>query len=132
MGWVVEHGRDKDAGPYRTPIVGVDDVNILLDRLDAKARSDGQPAHVRICPTGGGWPILSLGVGRDEFSFLAYNHDHVRGDLDSGRPAAWMFDGEWSELPPEFCVEVRAARQAAEEFVRSGGQRPTNLHWANG
>ena len=129
MGWVVHHGNDNDTGPYQTPIDGVEELDALLDQLDAESRAEGYPAFVMICPPDARRPVLSIGLGRDEFSFLTYNLDYVHGDLDGGEPAAWMINDEWSELPPGFNVEVKVAREAAREFVRSDGQRPSNLSW---
>jgi hypothetical protein len=128
MTWIVEHGNDNDRGPHRTPVENSNDLDALLDRLDAESRAEGFPAYVRICPPVDRRPVLSLGLGRDEFSFLTYNLDHVHGDHDGGKPAAWMINDEWSELPPGFCVDAKTAREAAREFVTTG-QRPTNVDW---
>lgn len=129
MSWTIHYGNDDDQGPIQRNVEGVDQLDQMLDEIDHESREEGFPALVMIAPAGQREPLLTIGVGRDEYSILTYNSDYVRGSLDGGEPSSWWINDEPSEFPPHFGIPVAVARSVARDFVAEGGKRPSVVSW---
>lgn len=118
------------SGPQTVDVSSLSELDELLDSVATQATAEQRPVAVTlyIPELGDDSPALHLGLGRD-WSVLMYNDWHVQGTLDGGKASAWYFENDWSEAPPNHGIPVDDAREAAREFVRSHGQRPTNVEW---
>jgi Immunity protein Imm1 len=110
----------------------VEELDAVLDKATDESREDGYPYLVQIYladdPHGG--PLLKLGVGHT-FSFLWYDKTYVAGDLDGGHVTSWDWSGP-NDQPAGTGIPNELAREAAREFVRTGGQQPANVEWVEG
>jgi hypothetical protein len=130
------------------------ELNTLLDRLHDQACHDGGPAAVQIYagnhypqdrhyenghhvpgdPGDGPQPVLFLTVG-DEHSPVywieASGQEHTSEGL--GGPDdpefEYLYGGQESYAPAWSLVPREQAREAARQFMASGGQRPGNITW---
>lgn len=79
-------------------------------------------------------PMLSLGIGHPERSYLIFDGEGYGWGIDSTLPEldkALVYDcgGEAEERSPKLTrVTVVQAREAAREFIEMG-RRPTNVEW---
>lgn len=141
MSFRVAWGRTGERG-----VVGVEDLDRVLDEIGAA----GRPQVVSIYPPGyveesesSPWDepprdVLEIGIGHPDRGFVVWLGE--QGGLGAERevppwPAAshdiaFDYGGD-----PVFCGPERAsvtpgkARQAAREFIASGGRRPTCVDW---
>lgn len=119
-------------GPKQATVTDTVELDRVLDEATLEASTEGLPGVVYIATGGLRAPMLVLGVGRDDFSFLSCEGGHASGNLDGGQPTAWYYAGDHhSEIPGGRGIPVKEAREAAREFVRSGGERPGNVEWVN-
>jgi len=110
------------------------ELDAVLDRATEESQQEECPYLVQIYPVTDNpsktEPMLKLGVGRS-FSFLDWDMDYVPGELDGGEETTWEWSGPM-EKGPGVGIPNEVAREAAREFVRTGGRRPTNVEWVAG
>jgi Immunity protein Imm1 len=112
-------------GGDRDVVNTVEELDALLDRLDAEARRSGFPLDVQLDAGGGsGW--LGIVVGHDR-SVLNHVPDDANppylassGDEDEDRGFAFRYAGEFSEVHWRHTIPAELAREAARTFLLTG------------
>ena len=109
----------------RDVVSTVEELDALLDRLDAEARRSGFPLDVNVAGPGESG-ALGIVVGHER-SVLNHVPDDLnppylasRGDEDEERPFAYYFADERSELHWRHTIPAALAREAARTFFLTG------------
>jgi hypothetical protein len=114
-----------------------EELDALLDRLDAEARETGRPRDVSLTdPEGGGTLVVVLGHHR---SFVHHVPEDLnppymasRGDQDEDRPFTFFVgDDHHSETHWRHTIPADAARNAARVFLRTG-RLDERVEWEEG
>jgi hypothetical protein len=142
MSYVVSWDGPSEEEPGRgneVPVSTVDELDAVLDRVAAQATAEDLPYAVQVHRPGRHGAVM-FGIGHSVRSFLDWlDRGQPHGTADryavepgvsaASEPVAFDFYGDWTEMPPERTrVTPLAARDAAREFVRTGG-RPTCVEW---
>jgi hypothetical protein len=126
----------------------------LMDRLHDRAHRDGDPAAVQIYagnrypqsshysngrhvpddPGDGPQPVLFLTVGSEHspvYWIEADGSEHTSKGAGKADEAEfeYLYGGQESYAPAWSLVPHEQAREAARQFVVTGGQRPANITW---
>jgi hypothetical protein len=135
-------------------IITAEELDALIDRLHSQATADHYPQHVLIYPGDrypeaahgeadrripddpgdGPRPELVFTIGADHSPVYWYEPDgreHTsQGPAEGDEPEFEYFcGGQQSYAPAWSLIPAAQAREAARQFVTSGGQRPGNITW---
>jgi hypothetical protein len=113
---------------------GDDDLDVLLDRMAAERVNAPAPPLLQISRRErGSWAILHVGlnsergvVGHTDKSGAVISTD---GTEPTGTLVTYDHRGEAHEVPSNAEVPADRVRQAAHDFVRTDGARPTCVRW---
>lgn len=123
----------------RREVGTVEDLDALLDELDAASRGEPLPYAVTIWTgrraNGDKGFALTFVVGTETspVQWTAPEPPYSRASWNGGTEEDPRFvanyGGEWSELDAWMPVAIADAREAAHRFFTNGGQCPGNLTW---
>ena len=122
-----------DQAPERV-LSSVEDLDAALNEASAEARAKSKLNIVILSAPNRDW--LGIVVGGDE-TVVSFNYGHGNppyyaslGDDKTDEPVLTAFVGleHHTEFPRRWVVSSAAGRQAAREFLASGG-RPNSLRW---
>lgn len=120
----------------------------VLLRVTARALDEEAPLFAVII-TPDGRRRLDIGLGESEYSVLVY-HDGIAEQPASGQAgdgggatgkvfaskglpvpydAGFDYDGVWSPAPVNAAISIADARDAAREFLSTGGDLPSGVQW---
>jgi len=114
-------------------VQSIDDLDRALDELASSMQSE--PALAELFAPDGSSLAIGLGTAWSVVSYIGptgeppYFHSVGSGQGPEDDPVVFMFRGHYSDFPPDACVPMDLAREAARVFFRTG-QRPTNVTWA--
>ncbi|MEO6089983.1 MAG: Imm1 family immunity protein [Umezawaea sp.] len=113
---------------------GADDLDLLLDRMSREHAAAPAPPLLQISRRErGSWAILHIGlnhnrgvVGHTDKSGAVISTD---GTAPTGRELTYDHRGEPHPMPSNAEVPAANVRQAAHDFLRADGARPTCVQW---
>ncbi|MFY1692966.1 Imm1 family immunity protein [Plantactinospora sp. WMMB782] len=138
--WDGPSAEEPDRGK-EVPVSTVQEVDLVLDHINAQAAAENLPYAVQIHQPGQHGAIM-IGIGHPERSFVDWlDRSQLHGsgnryatDLDlppASEAIAFDFYGDWTGMPPErIRISAEHARKAAHGYLRSG-QQPS-LAWVAG
>jgi hypothetical protein len=120
------------------PLTSTEDVDALIDALLAGPANENlaQVHSLERSPMPSGYPDHELLVGVDSsrgvglLTFMDATGNWVTvGEPTDEEWVVYFIATHYTELPGSSEIAVDLVRQAAREFVMSGGQRPTCVEW---
>ena len=144
---------DTDIDDQRQLTADAEQLDELLDRLHKEGLLSGSANAVQIYagqrypeeghgdesgwipadPGDGPQPVLFLTVGTDQtpvYWIEADGREHTSKNASDDEPEfEYLYGGQESYAPAWSLIPANQAREAARQFLATGGQRPGNITW---